>query len=994
MLYPDADFPDLVEDIKKDPWVKDANPIIEAPIESTTRMVPKDFLFPEQWDFEIIQLPEAWFALSGAGANVQFGSSNIILAVADRQGPEMGHPDLAGNVNGVTKAVTSFDFANFTVGYVLTGTHGTRCAGAATAAANRSAPSNANFTEGLTGSAPGCRLIGAQIAGGPSFGDFDEMFRWYSGFTTFNTAQLASPVVVCSNSYRSASGPPIDRVFDLMLQVASDFGRLGRGIAIFYSTGNDDATISGNQEFALSNRVMAIASTTLLTGGTTEARAPYSNFGQEAAFCSPSNSQQFLPTLHAPPNNWGAHTPTVTNAVAAPGGFADGNMPAAPALNAGAPIQQPLNAPTAAGSPTLITTANTTPFAGASAVMVGTPGTLNAEGLQLTGIAAAANQLNVRYSAGPPAPVPNTQQSHLGAVPIVGGAADYCSDFGGTSYSTPVVAGIAALILTARRTLSWVEVREILRTTARKVNVGEINPAGLWRDAALNTVLDAAGTNVQPKAPPVSATLAANAVAPSNARRHLNHGQSTLNLSNAAGFEIGDAIRLTDGVNTDFHVVEGKSGNTITIDALRRNYGTAPATTVTAGGVKPVRSDFYGSRPGQRTAGGPGRARVQPRRSGSDDPQPSRGHRDSPTSIWRSRRSTARTSGCATRPIRRCRRPRTINRARTRTRSPATTASSTRASRTSGSASPISTPGSISTSRPSDHQPPPVDPVVNPAGIVTPFLFPGDPGNAAAGISPRSWCDHPANDIAAGPGISSGALNVYHVRDTAAANQFNQLIPAGSVSAADPTNINTGVTVVRAQWNLADLPPAGTLHAIYLLVYVSPVDGRREGREAGRHNNMSFREIAFADFDLFDDGRSGPAALVGRRRRGRHAEDDAVPDSRHADDRVVHDRARADRDHAHERQRLDRPRDLPSRRRRLAAARSGRRGGHLGAPDRARPHRNGARPRPAQQTGHHVRRRLRVRDCSTRRSRSGPSSTRREPAPYWSRSPRNRSTCR
>lgn len=865
MLYPDADFPDLIAAIKKEyEWVEDADPVIEAPVEPTIRIMPTDFLFPEQWDFQILQMPEAWFALNGIGANLQFGSNNIVIAVADPQGPQMAHPDLAGNVNGVAKTFASFDFGANAAAYALTGTHGTRCASAATAAANRVAAANAAFTEGLTGSAPGCLLVGVHLTGVTTPG-LGEMFRWYSGSTTPNPAQLARSVDISSNSFRSRIAAPLSPLFEAMLQFASDFGRSGRGVAVFFSAANDNALIAvvapafSNQIFALSKRVMTVASTTLLTAGTREGRAQYSNFGPEVAFCSPSSDRpDMVPILHAPPNSWGGLTATVTNAAAAAAGFAaDGNMPAAPGLNAGVPIQQPLNAPTLAGSPTLITTSNTAPFAAASAVMVGAPGALNAEGLQLTGIVAASNQLNVAYSG----PVPNSQQPHLGAAPIAGGDADYCSNHGETSYSTPVVAGIAALILSARPTLSWVEVREIISMTSRKVNVGETNVSGLWRNPALpppNTVLDAALTNVWPKSPNVSTTLAANAVAPSSAQRHLNHGQSTLSLTNAAGFEIGDAIRISDGVNTDFHVIEGKAGNTITIDALRRNYGTAPVTTLTAGVIKPVRSDFYGF--GRVNAWLAVQAAIAYSHADRDlmirnhladtglvDTNPAVVPIHSPDIWLRNQNDPPMPAPPYDQPG-----PH---------QNPVTGNNRFIYARIKNIGQRLANLDAwvhfyVALS---DELPPPVDPVVNPApGIVTPFLFPGDPGSAIAGIAPRSWCDIPANDIIPPMGIGTGARNVYHVRDLTVLNQFNQLIPAGSVAPADPANINTGVTVVRAQWNQADLPPAGTIDAVYLLVYVSPVDGLRQGREAGRHNNMSSREIAFADFDLFDNTGAAP----------------------------------------------------------------------------------------------------------------------------------------
>lgn len=49
-------------------------------------------------------------------------------------------------------------------------------------------------------------------------------------------------------------------------------------------------------------------------------------------------------------------------------------------------------------------------------------------------------------------------------------AGAYCSDFGGTSSATPLVAGVAALVLSANRSLKWNEVRDVLTSTADKID--------------------------------------------------------------------------------------------------------------------------------------------------------------------------------------------------------------------------------------------------------------------------------------------------------------------------------------------------------------------------------------------------------------------------------------------------------------------------------------------------------------------------------------------
>lgn len=63
-----------------------------------------------------------------------------------------------------------------------------------------------------------------------------------------------------------------------------------------------------------------------------------------------------------------------------------------------------------------------------------------------------------------------------------GGGHDYRNNFGGTSSATPLVAGVAALMLSANPNLTWVEVRQILRDTAVHIDVNNTNPIGIWTD--------------------------------------------------------------------------------------------------------------------------------------------------------------------------------------------------------------------------------------------------------------------------------------------------------------------------------------------------------------------------------------------------------------------------------------------------------------------------------------------------------------------------------
>jgi Subtilase family len=68
-----------------------------------------------------------------------------------------------------------------------------------------------------------------------------------------------------------------------------------------------------------------------------------------------------------------------------------------------------------------------------------------------------------------------------------GGGLDYKNDFGGTSSATPLSAGIAALVLAANPSLNWIEVRNILRDTAVKIDSSNTDSIGRWLDINGNT---------------------------------------------------------------------------------------------------------------------------------------------------------------------------------------------------------------------------------------------------------------------------------------------------------------------------------------------------------------------------------------------------------------------------------------------------------------------------------------------------------------------------
>ncbi len=74
---------------------------------------------------------------------------------------------------------------------------------------------------------------------------------------------------------------------------------------------------------------------------------------------------------------------------------------------------------------------------------------------------------------------PYSQNTNL----YLGSGSDYTSEFSGTSSAAPLVAGVASLILSAKPTLNWVEVRQILRDSAVKI---DLNTKGFEHPAVPN----------------------------------------------------------------------------------------------------------------------------------------------------------------------------------------------------------------------------------------------------------------------------------------------------------------------------------------------------------------------------------------------------------------------------------------------------------------------------------------------------------------------------
>lgn len=435
-------------------------------------ITPTDWLFPEQWDHPIINTPAAWQTLADIDANKTFGDPNVIIAVVD-SGVDTTHPSFTGNLtDGNPKVYQLFDFANMvannnTFPLDVDGgptDHGTCCAGAATGRANDpSAVPGVN--EGTAGLAGNCRLIGIRRSGTES--TYADMYIWIGGFNPNSAivgfpAQINPGAAIITNSFGYSIGSPISGLMKDTFDFLTTYGRGGKGVLLFFSAGNNGAgSCTGSdgtllRPWGMYKKCMSVTASTLDNVGN-EVKAGYSNFGPKVSFCAPSGSD--CSGTHNPPNVYGAFTPTIQNRI-------NRNTPGRPT------VQNTLNGNANAGQ-NAITVNNAAGFVIGQAILIGNPGIVGTEAKIITGVNASTNQITLAQ---------NLFNNHANGTNVAASTRDYRNNFGGTSYSTPVCAGLAALMLSANQSLTWIEVRELIRNTAVKIDPNNSNAVGRWRD--------------------------------------------------------------------------------------------------------------------------------------------------------------------------------------------------------------------------------------------------------------------------------------------------------------------------------------------------------------------------------------------------------------------------------------------------------------------------------------------------------------------------------
>lgn len=504
------------------------------------QVTPGDFLWPGCWDRHLVRTDEAWELLANAhGPDTQYGSADLILAVVDMgiqsKDGDAVNPDYKGTVtSGASKMYQFYDFTNNVPNNDNTlfgDDHGVKVAGICGAMADNTNGVTGG-AEGLAGAAPNVQLMGIIGSWGTFWDDPTnaDAYRWIAGVSGAEP-MLPPPISpgadLITSSLTFGAGDPISGFASEVLEYLSRRARSGRGAVCFFSAGNWDVqNVETYRPWGWHERAHSCAGSTLNPAGE-EIRYPSSGKGQ-VEWCTPTN--YYSP--HNPPGTrrtWGGSllhrgnmpTESVLSTTLAADAAAGTNTVTVASVTGMVPNTYLLLGEPGVdgGEPVRIATlddaTNTITFASnllndhftgevvhsgaelkatleGGAVVGGTNLTVDdvsalSDGMILVlGTSISAETITIN---GAPDPATNTVPvepltlNHAAGEPLYIGGYHHGNNFGGTSSATPLAAGIAALVLSARPRLTWLEVGWLLRETTVKIREAETATEGRWLDA-------------------------------------------------------------------------------------------------------------------------------------------------------------------------------------------------------------------------------------------------------------------------------------------------------------------------------------------------------------------------------------------------------------------------------------------------------------------------------------------------------------------------------
>ncbi len=474
---PSYDVLDVIESVGEADGVLYAEPNVAVQLSfqdasAGAEVPPRDFLYPEQAGLGVVAAEGGWRALAGVEPRLAYGSPDVTIAVAD-SGVDPTHADLTGPLtDGSPKLRASYDFVHERPQRPgdLTSDHGTKSASSAAASCDRG-------SLGVCGVAGNCGVVGLRvIERGITFDDIATSWLWAAGLHADSPlrdlpAPPTSGADVISNSWSPTSPIPLPNALDDALDRLTRDGRDGRGCVVCFSAGN-----FGYRQFSNRNRLAADPRTIAVGASVGPDPTNPCTSSQE----SPEGETHGLPAFvdtRTYFNPYGAEmdvvAPSHTSYAAATGELVDPVTAAVPAdwgSMPGYPANATVLAADAAPGDDRVRVADASALTPGDAVVVGRPGSPDCEYRRVDAIhgdAVAVRPLDHGHPAG---------------TSVAAGPDDYDESFGGTSHACPTVAGTAALVLSARPESTWREVRDVIRSAADPIDVGQANPDGEWFD--------------------------------------------------------------------------------------------------------------------------------------------------------------------------------------------------------------------------------------------------------------------------------------------------------------------------------------------------------------------------------------------------------------------------------------------------------------------------------------------------------------------------------
>ncbi|MCA1809194.1 MAG: S8 family serine peptidase [Lentisphaerae bacterium] len=493
LVEPKENYPvDVAEAIAADPAVAWAEPDFIQ--ERDLSAVSNDTFFGNQWHLHStgqsiggktptvdndMDAPEAW--------NITVGSPDVIIAIIDT-GVQTDHPDLAANIHP-----GGYDFYDDDADpnpSDAADNHGTPCAGVAAAVGNNNL--------GVAGMAYGCRILPIKIVKGNIFVS-DSVIA-----DAIRYAAQYADVISCS----WGGGLPSTTIRTAIRDARQD-GAGGKGSLVLFASGNSGgfrgfqlsgfsaATYTFNWKYSKNSSVSEGEDTCWLDSvtfpdGVTEnfdsVTPPALPSGWSGSWTSmyatsvhPAHSgNQFVKanSISHSQTTYLSHTRTLSSA---------GSLTYYMRVNCednSASYWQDYGAIEISGNTYLLTAGTVAyPSAWDSSVCVGacnsgaTKSEYSQYGPQLDFVApSSGNSAQLRIET-------TDRTGTAGYNTSSGTAGDYCkagdnTGFGGTSSSTPLAAGIAALVRSVMPDLSPAQIRNIMRETASKIDPGGASYAG------------------------------------------------------------------------------------------------------------------------------------------------------------------------------------------------------------------------------------------------------------------------------------------------------------------------------------------------------------------------------------------------------------------------------------------------------------------------------------------------------------------------------------